>query len=103
MFPILIQRRRADQMQFATGQHGLEKIGGIHCPFRRARSHDRMQLIDEQQDLSLCRLHLFEDRFQTFFELAAKLCAGHQRSHVEGDDAFLLQSFRHIPLDNANG
>ena len=42
MFPILIQRRRADQVQFATGQHGLEQIGGIHGPFRRARSHYRM-------------------------------------------------------------
>jgi len=53
--------------------------------------------------LPLCRLHLFEDRLQSFFELAAKLRTGHQRSHVEGDDALFLQSFRHIPLDNANG
>ncbi len=90
-------------MQFAAGQHGLEQIGCVHRSFRRARSHDRMQLIDEEQDLPLCRLHLFEHRLQSFFELAAKLCAGHQRSHVEGDDPLLLQSFRYVSFDDARG
>ena len=100
MFSILIERGRADQMQFASGQHGLEQIGGVHRPFRCTGPYNGMQLVDEKQNLSLGRLHFFEDGFQSFLKLTTKLRAGHQRSHVESDDAFLLQPFRHIPFDD---
>ena len=35
-------------------------------------------------------LHLFENRLQSLFKLAAELGAGDQRTHVENDQAAIL-------------
>ena len=94
MFAVLIERRRADQMQFAAGQHGLEQIGGIHRAFGRSGSNDRMQFIDEEQDLTLRGLNLFQDGLQAFFKLAAKFGAGDQRAHVERHELVSASALR---------
>ena len=103
MFSIFIECRRADQMQFAAGQHGLEQVGGIHGSFGRSRSDDRMQLIDEQQDLPLRGLDLLQTAFNRSSNSPRNFAPATKRSHVEHHDAFLLQSFRHVAFDDADG
>src|SRR5205823_947420 len=39
---------------------------------------------------------LFDDRFQSLFELPAITGAGNERAHVECDNPFAFQTFRHI-------
>ena len=46
-------------------------------------------------------LHLLEHGLETFLELAAKLGAGDQGAHVEGDDSLVLEPLGHVAADDA--
>ena len=72
-------------------------------PSDGAGADDRVELVDEQDDLPLGVENLLEDGLQALFELAAVLGAGDQRAHVEGDDLLALQPFRHVAADDAAG
>ena len=59
-----------------------------------------MDLVNKQDDV-LGLGDLVEHALDAFLELAAELGAGHQRGHVERDDAHCPQRGRHIPVDDA--
>ena len=80
---VFVQRRRANAMQFAAGQHRLEQVARVHRALGLSRAHHRMQLVDEQNDLSRRFLYFLQHRLEPLFKLAAKLRAGNQRAHVE--------------------
>ena len=100
---ILVERRRADRVQLAARQHRLEHVRRVHRSFGRAGADDRVQLVDEQDDLALRVGDLLEHRLQPLLELAAILRAGDQRAHVEGDDPLVLQALGHVAADDAAG
>ena len=52
MLAVFIQCCCANTMQFTARQGGLQQIGCIHCTIRLARAHERVHLIDEQDDLT---------------------------------------------------
>ena len=62
---------------------GLSRFDGVHRAFGGACANDRVQFVDEQNDLALGLLHFFKNGLQTFLEFAAKLGARNQRAHVE--------------------
>ena len=62
-----------------------------------------MQLIDEQDDLSLGLDHLVAHRLQPLFELTAHLGPGHDLSHVQGQQALVEQGVRHVRIGDALG
>ena len=62
VFAILIQRRRANTAQFAARQLRLQHVRRIRRTFRIARAHNRVQLVDKQNDLSLGRCNFLEER-----------------------------------------
>ncbi len=103
MLAVLIECGRPDHMQFAAGQHGFENVGRIHRTFSRASPNDGVQLIDEHQNLPMARLDLLEDRLEALLELATILGSSDQGSHVQHDEAFVLQAFWHISFDNSLG
>ena len=48
---VLVERRRADAAQLAAREHRLEHVARVHRAFGRARADDRVQLVDEEDDL----------------------------------------------------
>ena len=50
---ILVERGGADGAQFAAGQRRLQHVGGVNRAFGRARAHQGVQFVDEQNDLAL--------------------------------------------------
>ncbi len=52
---VLVERGRADAVQFAAGEHRLEQVAGVHRAFGLARADDRVQFVDEQDDLAVGR------------------------------------------------
>ncbi len=88
-------------MQLAARQHGLEHVAGVHRALGGAGTHDGMQLVDEEQDPSLARLHLGQYGLEPLLELAAVLGSRDERAHVEGEDGLVLQPFRDVALDDA--
>ena len=57
---VLVERGRADRMQVATGERRLEDVAGIHGALGGTRAHDGVELIDEQDDLTLGFLYFLE-------------------------------------------
>ena len=72
-------------------------------PFGCAGADDRVELVDEEDDLPLRVGDLLEHRLEPLFELAAVLRAGDQRAHVERDDALVLEPFGHVAALDAAG
>ena len=100
---VLVERGGADQAQLAPGQHGLDHLPGVHGALGRTGADDRVQLVDEGDDLALGVGDLLEHRLQALFELAPVLGAGHHGAQVERDDALALQALGHVALDDAVG
>ena len=49
---VLVERRRADRAELAAREHRLQQIGRVDRALRRARADDRVQLVDEEDDLA---------------------------------------------------
>ena len=100
MLAVFVERGRADAMQFAARQRGLEQVGGVHRAIRLAGPDQRVHLVDEQDDPARGRRDFVEDGFQPFLELAAIFGAGDQRAHVERKQALVAQAFRDVAIDD---
>ena len=88
-------------MQFAARQHWLEQVAGVHRAFGLSGSDDRVQFVNEEDDLPLGSGHILEHGLEPFFELSAVLCAGDQRAHVERNDPFILEAFGNVAAHDA--
>src|SRR5207249_3390598 len=90
---VLVERRRTDAAELAAGEHRLQHVRGVDGAFRGARADDRVQLVDEEDQLALGVLDLVQHRLQPLFELAAVLGAGEEGTDVERPHALALQAF----------
>ena len=71
---ILVERGCADTPELTTRERGLQHVRGVDGAFRGAGAHECVQLVDEENDLTLRVFDLFEDGFQSILKLAAILC-----------------------------
>ena len=55
---VFVKGGGADATQFATGQHRLEQVAGIHGSTAGSCSHHGVDLVDEQHDLPFGCRHL---------------------------------------------
>ena len=90
VLPVLVERGGADAAQLAAGQRRLQHVGGVHRALGRARADQRVQLVDEADDLALGLGDLLEHGLQAVLELAAVLGAGDHGAEVERDQALVL-------------
>ncbi len=97
---VLVEGRRADRAQLAAGEHRLEQVRRVDGALGRARADDRVQLVDEEDDLALRVLDLGEDGLDPLLELAAVLRACEQRADVERPDSLALQAFGDVAGDD---
>ena len=100
---VLVEGRRADRAQLAAREHRLEQVRRVDGALGRAGADDRVQLVDEEDDLALGVLDLGEDGLDPLLELAAVLRAGEERADVERPDPLALQAFGHVAGDDALG
>src|ERR1017187_4513441 len=96
---VLIQCRRTDRLQLAAGQHRLQDRRGIDRSFGRARAHQGVQLVDEQDDVP-AGPDLLEDLLQPLLEVTPVPRARDQRAQVQRVKLLVLQGFRHLALDD---
>ena len=97
---VLVERRRADRAQLAAGEHRLQQVGGVDGALGGARADDRVQLVDEEDDVAGRVLDLLEDGLQPLLELAAVLRSGEQRADVERPHALSLQPLGDVAGDD---
>ncbi len=84
-------------------ERGLQHVAGVHRALGGARADERVQLVDEEDDLSVRFLDFLEDRLEALLELAAELRAGDHRAEVERDDALVLQRLGNVARGDAAG
>ncbi len=103
MLAILVEGGGSDQTQFATGQHGLDHVAGIHGAFGGTGSDDGVQLVDEGDDLAFGVGDLLEDRLEALLELAPVLGPSHHGAQIERQEALVLEAVRDVTGDDAIG
>ena len=92
MLAVFVERGRADAVQFAARQRGLQQVRGVHRAFGLAGADQRVHLVDEQDDAALGRGDFVEHGLQPLLELAAIFRAGDQRAHVEREQLLVSRS-----------
>jgi hypothetical protein len=96
---VLGGRRGADALDLAARQRGLEDVGGVEGALGRPRPDQRMELVDEDDDVGVLG-ELLHDGLEALFELSAVLGAGHDERDVEGQDALVGEEQRHVAVDD---
>ena len=100
---IFIERRGTDGTQFATGQRRLQDVGGIHGTLATAGTYQRVNLVDEEDDLAFGLRHFLHDALQSLLKLTLVFCTGQQRTHVEREELLVLQVLWHVAAHDALG
>ena len=100
---VLVERGRADQAQLAAREHRLDHVAGVDRALGATRADDRVQLVDERDDLAVGVGDLLEHRLEALLELAAVLRARDHRADVERDQPLVAQTLGHVALDDAAG
>ena len=68
VLPMFIQGGCADAAQLTPGQHRFEQVAGIHGSATGASSHNGVDLVDEQHNLSFGSGDFLEDGLEAFFK-----------------------------------
>src|SRR6476646_750313 len=99
---VLVARGSADRLQLTACEHRLEDAGRVDRALRGAGADERVELVDEQDDVAPC-LDLFEDLLQALLEIAAVPGSGDQRAEVERVDLLPLEGLGDLSLDDGLG
>ena len=94
-FRVLGRRRGADAANLAARERRLEDVGGVERAFCRPGADQRVQLIDEHDDVRVLG-ELLHDRLEALFELSAILRARHNQRDVQRENPFVREEVRHI-------
>src|SRR5204862_1297821 len=97
---VLVERRRTDRLELATGEHRLEDAGGVDRALCCTRTDEGVDLVDEQDDVA-AGADLLEDLLQPLLEVTAVTAAGDERAEVEGVELLVLEVLGHLALDDA--
>ena len=100
IFLIFVQCCGTDRPQLAPGQCRFKNIGRIHCTGSPSGTDQRMNLIYEQDNLSLAVHNVLYDAFQPLLELALILGTCYKCTHIKRIDDFIFQVFRDSPINN---
>ncbi len=95
VLPVLVERRRADRLQLATGESRLQDRSSVDCTLRCAGADEVVELVDEQDDVAPLG-DLLHHLLQALLELPAVLGAGDERGKVERVDLLALEQLGHL-------
>ena len=96
---VLVERGGADRLQLTAGEHRLEDRRGVDRAFGRARTDERVQLVDEQDDVA-AGADLLQHLLQALLEVAAVAGPGHERAEVERVELLGVQRLGHVAVDD---
>ena len=89
MLVVFAQGGGANAAQLTTSQRRLQHVRRVDRAFSRARANECVQLVDEEHDMTLRVLDLFQNCFQTIFKLAAILRARKHRAQIKCDESLV--------------
>ena len=99
---VFVQRRGTNALDFATRKGWLEHVGRVQRPAGTPCTYNGVDFVDEEDDIRRL-LQLVHHGLHALFELPAVFGPGHQRSHVQGDNALVEQHTADLLLHDAEG
>ena len=99
---VLVGGRGADRLQLAAGEHRLEDRRRVDGPLGGAGADERVDLVDEQQDVA-AGLDLLEHLLEALLEVAAVAAAGDEGAEVERVQLLVAQRVGHVVVDDHLG
>ena len=99
---VLVERRGADGLQLAAGEHRLEDRRRVDGALGGAGADERVDLVDEQHDVA-AGLDLLEHLLQALLEVAAVAAAGDERAEVERVQLLVAQRVGDVVADDLLG
>ena len=87
---ILVQSCRTDTLNLSASQRRFQHIGSIQATSGTSGTHDRVDLVDEQNDIPVLR-QLGENRLHSLLELSTVFRTCHDRSNIQRNDTFVKQ------------
>ena len=101
-FAVFIKGGGADDLNFPPGKGGLQDVGSVHAALGISCTHDVVDLVDHQDDVTQL-FDLVDEALHPLLKLASELGAGHQRRQVEEVDLLVSQLKGHIPCHDPLG
>ena len=99
IFSIFGWSGRADAADLAAAERRLEDVRRVERAFGRPRAHQRVQLVDEHDDVRVVG-QLLHDRLEALFELTAVFRARDDERDVERENAFVGEEVRDVAVDD---
>ena len=99
---VLVERRRADGLQLAAGQHRLHHVGGVHRALGGAGADHGVQLVDEQHHV-LARMISSSTPLSRSSNSPRYLAPATMPPEVEGEHALAAQRLGHLAVDDLLG
>ncbi len=96
---VFIERGGTDALNLATGEGGLEHVGGVDGPLGTAGTDEGVQLIDKE-DHVFGAADFVHDGLDALFELAAVFGAGDHHGEIKDDDALVGENLGDIVGDD---
>ena len=100
VLPVLLEGGGADRLQLAAREHRLEDAGGVDCALCGSCADQRVNLVDEQDDVA-ARTDLLQHLLEAFLEVAAVPRACDKCAEVERVEVLVGQRVWHIAADDA--
>ena len=102
MLAVLIERGRADALDLAPGEGGLQHVRGVDRALCAAGAHEGVELVNEEDDIAGAA-DLSHDGLDALFELTAILRAGDHQGEVKDDDAAVAEDLGDLVSDDELG
>ena len=97
---VFVERGRADQMQFAARQRGLQHVAGVDRAFGLAGADQGVQFVEEDDVAAGVHRQFLQHRLQALLEFAAVFRAGQQGGEVEHQHLLALERLGHFVIDD---
>src|SRR5699024_9989084 len=96
---VLLERGGTDGLQLTAGQLGLEDAGRIDRALGGTGTDERVDLVDEQDDIAAL-VDLLEHLLEALLEVTAVPRARDQRAEVQVVELLVLERLRHLAVDD---
>ena len=96
---VLVERRGADRLELTASEHRLEDRRSVDRAFGRTRTHERVELVDEQDDVA-ARADLLQHLLEALLEVTAVARPSDEGAEVERVELLALQRVRHVVDDD---
>src|SRR5688572_24051059 len=98
---VLVECRGPHHAQLTSREQRLEHVAGIHRAFGLPCTDERMHLVDQDHELSLCFSDLLENCFQPLLEFPPELRPRDQCAEVECKEALVAETFGDVAVSDS--